>query len=124
MEVINEYDELLRCAREWIDNGKFVYNGLAYTRGINDWSAITTLRILGTLPLTDLAFHFDTLMTTQMGQAGIPAKGFSVGNGKALYWYITPTQNGMYKCYRQYDNGEVGLPRYLSPSQIVKLHYQ
>lgn len=125
MNVFNEFEQAIELARTWIEKGKFVYNGLTYTRGINEHSACKILSELATLRITDLAFHFDDLMCVSMGAGGIPAKGFTIGRGKAIYWYVTPmARSGTYRCMRQYDNGEIGAPRSISPTQIVTVQYQ
>lgn len=74
-----------------------------------------------TLTLDDLAGRFDELMTEPRPRA----KGFSIGRGKKLYWYITPyPRSGFYRCVPLEPDGELGWPRWCSPYQKVTVHYK
>jgi len=116
-------DAILPLVREWIEKGKFIHNGYTFRRGINDHSAAEELSKIVVLRITDLASWFDELMCVSMGGKGIPARGFTIGHGKALYWYITPMPSGLYRCMRHFDNGEIGAPRKINPTQIVTVRY-
>lgn len=115
---------MIELARAWMEKGRYKYKGLTWVRGINDYSGSKELGKLVTLRLTDLAHHFDELMIPSPCIGGTPAKGFIIGRGTAIYWYITPMPSGLYKCYRQFDNGEIGSPRYIEPTTIVSVLYQ
>lgn len=53
------------------------------------------------------------LLEVPLGGPPSPYKGFTVGKGKQLYWHYSPTPNGFYRIYPQYENGEIGRPRYV-----------
>jgi hypothetical protein len=99
---------------------------MTYTRGINEDSACKLLSELTTFSMTFLAEHFDELMCVPMSSTGgIPAEGFTIGRGKALYWYITPMpRSGTYRCIRTFENGEIGSPRSIDPDKLITIHYK
>ena len=52
-------------------------------------------------------------------------KGFTIGKGKKIYWYITPMpRSGRYRCLSIDENGKLGWPRYVYPGQIVHVVYK
>lgn len=46
--------------------------------------------------------------------------GFTIGNGKKLYWYVVPF-NGYFKCYPVEPDG-LGWPRKVSGEQEITIH--
>lgn len=49
-------------------------------------------------------------------------KGFTIGRGKKVYWYITPMpKSGKYRCLPIEERGLLGWPRFVYPDQIVKV---
>ena len=69
------------------------------------------------LTLDELATRFNELMIEPR-----PAAGFTIGQGKKLYWYITPYTDH-YRCLPIVPNGELGCPRWCKPIQKVTVHY-
>ena len=111
-------------AHQWIVHGRFTHKGLTWRRGINENGAIAVLESLfKDIRVTYLAHVFDTVMCPPLGSGGIPAKGFTIGKGKELYWHITPMPSGLYKCYRHLEDGHLGHPRYIEPTKLVSVHY-
>lgn len=50
-------------------------------------------------------------------------KGFTVRNGKQLFWYVKPTPNGYYAIYPKLEGGRLGYPRYVDANKtIVTVH--
>lgn len=72
-----------------------------------------------TLTLNDLAHFFDEYMLDPRPKA----KGFTIGRGKKLYWYITP-YTYHYRCLPIEPNGDLGWPRWCGPYQKVTVHYK
>jgi hypothetical protein len=51
------------------------------------------------------------------------AKGFSIGKGKKLYWYLTPNiRLNKFRCL-SIERGTLGWPRRCVPEQIIFIHY-
>ena len=76
------------------------------------------------MKLGDLAFYFDQIMFEGDGLAVPKAKGFVIGKrGKQLFWYLNPTRNGYYAVYPQYENGEIGHPRYYPSEKEITVKY-
>lgn len=50
-------------------------------------------------------------------------KGFTVGKGKTLYWYMVWHNSGNVTVYRQND-GEGLVKRYLSGDQEITIHFK
>lgn len=86
--------------------------------------------------ISELAQKFDFLMfgdcpdwtkgypPIEIPPTGLKAKGFTIGRGKQLYWFITPSSNtGKYRCHPQYDNGEIGYGRWIYPETKITIHY-
>lgn len=50
-------------------------------------------------------------------------KGFTIGKGKRVYWYVTPMpRSGRYRCLGlEEDNGRLGWPRYVYPDAKVSI---
>jgi hypothetical protein len=113
-------DEKIKIAKSWIHEGKFNYEGVPYVRGINTHLANIVLREIMTMPISDLAQNFHDLMATDLGQPGTPAKGFTIGNGKVLFWYIThQTKNGKYKCL----SSNTLKVNYVDYDRMITIHY-
>lgn len=49
-------------------------------------------------------------------------KGFTIGKGKTLYWYITWCKSGNAMVYRETDEGLV--KRYVSGDQEITVHFK
>jgi len=49
-------------------------------------------------------------------------KGFVIGNGRKIYWYLTPTKNGYYRVLRIEDGLLCG-QRYIHSETKVKIIY-
>jgi hypothetical protein len=113
-------DEKIEIAKSWIYSGKFTHKGLTYIRGVNTYSTCQLLSEIMTMPMYDLAHNFHDLMTTDLGQAGTPAKGFTIGKGKVLYWYVTPFPNsGLYRCL----SSNLQQMRRIEPTKLITIHY-
>lgn len=57
------------------------------------------------------------VLYSPMGQ---PQKheGFTIGKkGKQMFWHVDPTRNGYYRIYPQFENGELGRPRYVDANK-------
>jgi len=51
------------------------------------------------------------------------AKGFTIENGKKLYWYIVPNKyRNQYRCFSVEDDGTLGWPRYCKLDTKVTVH--
>ncbi len=85
--------------------------------------------------ISDLATRFDFLMFgnrpdwdkngNEIPPTGLAAKGFTIGQGRQLHWYLAPVAKlGKYRVWPQYDNGEIGRPRYIFPEQEITIHYK
>jgi hypothetical protein len=47
-------------------------------------------------------------------------KGFTIGKGKKVYWYISPMpKSGLYRCLPQEKDGSLGWPRFVEWNQVV-----
>lgn len=119
-------DQKAKICHQWIVEGKFTYQGTTFIRGVNDSSACKVLSELATMRVDDLAFHFNDFMTPSFSEKGISAKGFSIGKGRKLYWYISPWSGGSYRClgYDPQMPSTLGYPRFIQPHQIVTVHYK
>ncbi len=52
-------------------------------------------------------------------------KGFTIGKGKKIYWYITPMPNsGRYRCLPIEKDGKLGWPRMIYPNMVVHIVYE
>ena len=71
-----------------------------------------------TVTISELDHRFSELMQVALGKE-TGATGFTIGNGKKLYWYITPTRNGNYRCIALGES-----PRYVNKEQLVTIHYK
>ena len=70
------------------------------------------------MTINDIAQNFDELMVDKK------AKGFSIGKGKKLYWYLTPYPNtGKYRCLPIETNKSLGWPRFCYPEQKIVIHF-
>lgn len=88
------------------------------------------------MTLGDLAFDFDNIMSArtywsdELNKFVKPehgnAIGFTIGRGKQLHWYITPSgRTGKYRCHQHYDDGnEIGRGRYCYPETKITIHYK
>jgi len=47
--------------------------------------------------------------------------GFTIGNGKKVYWYVLPTKNGMYQCLPIEKDGTLGWPRFVTSDAKVTI---
>ena len=66
--------------------------------------------------------HFHKLM---LDLTEGPAKGFSIGKGEKLYWYIIPPYaNFNFKCIPFEKDGKLGCIRYVDAEKQVKIHYE
>ncbi len=120
---------------EWLTEGTASYKGLLYKRGVNDSlfdKMISKLKDDGKYITTmgDLAHRFDDLMRvpplgSKHHEDGPPAKGFSIGNGKLLYWYVTPFANtGTYRAIQEgYESKRVSIRYGIISEQLVTVHY-
>jgi hypothetical protein len=114
-------NEKLAIAKAWIYEGKFTINGVTYKRGVNTYSACQILKSLLTIPVSELAHHYNELMTIETGRTGIPPTGFTIGNSSALYWYVTPTtKNGKYRLISIRLDSTMSVP----PDKMVTIHFQ
>lgn len=68
--------------------------------------------------ITQLASLFDELMIEKN------AEGFSIGKGKKIYWYISPSPLGFYYAYPQEPNGILGWRRQLKVNDKITIHYK
>lgn len=69
-----------------------------------------------------LHVNFDHYMgCTLQGKAD--ATGFTIGQGKKMYWYIVP-HNGYFKCYPVEDKGGLGWPRQVNGQTRVTVKYR
>lgn len=50
-------------------------------------------------------------------------RGFSIGKGKKIYWYITPLNSGLYRCLPLENDKTLGWPRFVTFDQSVTIHY-
>jgi len=51
-------------------------------------------------------------------------KGFTIGKGKKLYWYITWTQNGNAFVYSMEEDKEFPARRWVSGDQLITIHFK
>lgn len=52
-------------------------------------------------------------------------KGFTIGNGKKLYWYIIWHKSGHCTVFRTGDKqGAPLIPRYLKGDQLITVHFK
>lgn len=76
----------------------------------------------------ELAENFDEWMFLGDTFSKKPkAKGFTIGRGKKLYWYLDPSgRTGKYKVYSLDENDEmiVRSIHYYEPSHPVTIHYK
>ena len=48
-------------------------------------------------------------------------KGFTIGRGKKIYWYITPMPSGVYQCLPFENDNTLGWPRMVTYDQIIQV---
>lgn len=73
--------------------------------------------------LGKLAENFREWMGTDI-DSKVKAKGFRIGKGTKLYWYITPMpETGKYRCFPVEDDGKLGYPVYHYPEKEVTIVY-
>ncbi len=71
-----------------------------------------------TLSIGELAQNFHELMVNKN------AKGFTIGKGKKIYWYIvTYARTGQYKCLRFDENNILGYPRFVNSNTNITIIY-
>lgn len=46
-------------------------------------------------------------------------EGFTIRGGRKVYWYITPTKYGMYRCLPLQSDKTLGWPRYVDSGTEV-----
>jgi len=51
----------------------------------------------------------------------VDIEGFTIKNGKKIYWYITPTKNGFYRCIPIERDETLGWARYIDGNTEVKV---
>ena len=82
-----------------------------------------------TTTIAKLGEQFDQLMLGWQGYGSKnnkKAKGFTIGKGKKLYWYLLPVATKKFVGYRCFpvEGSTLGWPRLCSPEQEVTIHYE
>lgn len=76
------------------------------------------------MSMNDLAECFSEIMFDVSKSPHQPiAKGFTVGRGKKLYWYITPVGSGYYRVHGLEEDGKLSWPRSVNPEDKVVVHF-
>lgn len=82
------------------------------------------------MTIGELAFNYDNIMRIpglgdKQHRDGPLAKGFSIGKGKTIYWWITPQpRSNTYRVIQQGFEFKKVSVRYGIPSnQLVTIHY-
>lgn len=71
------------------------------------------------MSIQELTENFSELMVDRK------AKGFTIGRGRKLYWYITPgTSKAMYRCLGFESDSKLGWPRWVYPDQEINIVYE
>lgn len=86
-----------------------------------------------TLTMSELAQEFDYYMCdtesyfcsvdTKHKHGKGYAKGFTIGRGKKIHWYISPSPSGFYYAYPN-ENGLLGWRRQVDPNKEVTVWYK
>lgn len=69
------------------------------------------------IKMRELADQFDELMVDAK------AKGFTIGRGRKLYWFITPMPSGYYKCYGYEKGDTLSWSRQVEVEDKITIHY-
>lgn len=84
------------------------------------------------MTISDLAQNFDYFMmgdcsmwkdNVEIPPLRMKARGFTIGKGKKLYWFITPNKCGTYRCLGYEEGDTLGWPRNVENNQEITIHY-
>lgn len=74
---------------------------------------------MGTMTIDDYIQLIDVHLPLDGREPDI--KGFTIGRGKKVYWYVSPMKSGKYRCLAVEKGGKLGWPRFVNWDQMVKV---
>lgn len=105
---------------EWLRLGKFTKNGLTYTRGVNEDSAIKAMIPDNRKMVGAICYLPSQLTLTNTDLDSDYHKGFTINSGKIMYWYLVWYSTGHCRVYDR--DGKK--PRYVKGDTIITIHFK